>query len=172
MIGKLAVLDISESGRQIAEKLFVLLDERQRQELMEYISHSLEKPVSAVKHLCALPDFISPGYVDHPLTEIRECNLYFCLELRKVCVGDREIELTAKEFDIFALLIMNSNRVFTYEMIMDIVWHEQYDYYSRKAINNHISNLRKKLKIAPNQPEYIKSIHSVGYKFNTEDSSI
>lgn len=132
----------------------------------------MEQPVSAVKHPCSTPDPKSPGYIDQPLTEIREGDLYFCLELRKVCVGNQEIELTAKEFDILALLIMNSNRVFTYEMIMDIVWHEEYDYYSRKAINNHISNLRKKLKIAPNQPEYIKSIHSVGYKFNTEDSSI
>ena len=67
---------------------------------------------------------------------------------------------------------MNSNRVFTYEMIMDIVWHEEYDYYSRKAINNHISNIRKKLKVDPDLPEYIKSVHSVGYKFNTEDNSI
>ena len=50
-------------------------------------------------------------------------------------------------------------------MIMDLVWHEDYSYYSRKAINNHISNLRKKLKIAPDVPEYIKSVHSVGYKF-------
>lgn len=81
------------------------------------------------------------------------------------------IKLTAKEFDIFALLVLNPKRVFTYEMIMDLVWHEKYDYYSRKAINNHISNLRKKLKISPDQPEYIKSIHSVGYKFHTEDSS-
>lgn len=149
-----------------------MLDDRQRKELAKYITYSLKQSVSSVKHPCSTPDPISPGYVDQSLTEIRKGNLYFCLELRKVCVRDREIELTAKEFDIFALLIMNSNRVFTYEMIMDIVWHEEYDYYSRKAINNHISNLRKKLKIDPDLPEYIKSIHSVGYKFNTEDSSI
>jgi len=98
--------------------------------------------------------------------------LDFCLESRTVRVCEVKIGLTAKEFDILALLIMNSNRVFTYEMIMDIVWHEEYDYYSRKAINNHISNLRKKLKIDPDLPEYIKSVHSVGYKFNIEDSSI
>ena len=91
--------------------------------------------------------------------------MYFCLEQRMVCVRNQEINLTAKEFDILALLIMNPKRVFTYEMIIDIVWHEDCDYYSRKAINNHVSNLRKKLKVEPDVPDYIKSVHSVGYKF-------
>lgn len=54
-----------------------------------------------------------------------------------------KIELTVKESEIFALLIMNPKRVFTYEMFMDLVWHEDYTYYSRKAVNNHVSNLRK-----------------------------
>lgn len=99
------------------------------------------------------------------LTELREGDLYFCLEHRIVCVSGQEIKLTAKEFDIFALLIMNPKRVFTYEMIIDFVWHEDSDYYSRKAVNNHVSNLRRKLKVAPDSPEYVKSVHSIGYKF-------
>ncbi|NBK94181.1 winged helix family transcriptional regulator [bacterium 1XD21-13] len=90
----------------------------------------------------------------------------FCLEYRLVEVCGQEIELTAKEFDILALLILNPRRVFTYEMISDIVWKEEYNEYSRKAINNHISNLRKKLKVTPDIPNYIKSVHSVGYKFD------
>lgn len=100
-----------------------------------------------------------------PLTLITARDLSFCLEYRTVEVRGQQIDLTAKEFEILALLITHQKRVFTYEMIMDLVWHEDYSYYSRKAINNHISNLRKKLKIAPDVPEYIKSVHSVGYKF-------
>lgn len=166
-------MDISESGRQIGEKLFVLLDTEQQKDLLQYILNRENPSDFSDIFLCAVSKChrFQNGSVQ-PLVEIRKGDLYFCLEERKVCVGSREIELTAKEFDILALLIMNPKRVFTYEMIMDIIWHEDYDYYSRKAINNHVSNLRKKLKIAPNQPEYIKSIHSVGYKFNTEDSSI
>ena len=75
------------------------------------------------------------------------------------------IPLTVKEFEIFALLILNPKRVFTYEMLMELVWQEDYSYYSRKAINNHISNLRKKLKVTPGLPEYVKSVYGVGYKF-------
>lgn len=88
-----------------------------------------------------------------------------CLEQRLVTVRGHEIALTVKEFDILVLLIMNPKRVFTYELITDLVWKEDYTHYSRKAINNHVSNLRKKLKIKPDDPDYIKSVTGIGYKF-------
>lgn len=109
----------------------------------------------------------SPNWINNdPLTTVEIGSLYFCLEYRTVEVSGQEIELTAKEFDILALLILNPRRVFTYEMIMDIVWNEPYNAYSRKTIINHISNLKKKLKVIPEIPDYIKSVHSVGYKFD------
>ena len=75
----------------------------------------------------------------NPLTEIQEGELYLCLEHRTVRVRERIINLTSKEFDILALLIANPKRVFTYELITDLVWKEDCDFYSRKAIHNHIS---------------------------------
>ena len=60
---------------------------------------------------------------------------------------------------------LNPKRVFTYEMLIDLVWHEDYTYYTRKAVNNHVSNLRRKLKIAPDLPDYVKSVYGIGYKF-------
>ena len=92
--------------------------------------------------------------------------MYFCLEQRLVTVRSQVIPLTVKEFEIFALLVQNPKWVFTYEMLMDLVWHEDFTYYSRKAINNHISNPRKKIRIAPELPDYVKSVYGVGYKFD------
>ena len=103
--------------------------------------------------------------IEHPLTEICYGDLFVCIEHRTVEVCGKEVELTAKEFDIFALLIMNPKRVFTYEKIMELVWSEKCDFYSRKAINNHISNLRKKIMISETIPNCIISVHSIGYKF-------
>lgn len=103
--------------------------------------------------------------LDAPLTEIRAGDLYLCLEQRLVTVHEQEIYLTAKEFEILFLLASNPNRVFNYELIMDMVWNEDYAYYSRKVINNHVSNLRKKLKTEPGDPDYIKSVTGIGYKF-------
>lgn len=78
---------------------------------------------------------------------------------------ERIINLTSKEFDILALLIANPKRVFTYELITDLVWKEDCDFYSRKAIHNHISKLRKKLRFEPDLPNYIESVAGIGYKF-------
>lgn len=100
-----------------------------------------------------------------PLTIITVKELSFCLEHRSVEVCGKEVLLTAKEFDILSLLIMNQKRVFTYEAIMNSVWHEDITFYSPKAVSTHISNLRKKLKREPDVPEYIKSVRGIGYKF-------
>ncbi len=102
---------------------------------------------------------------DQSLTEIREGDLYFSLEQRLVTVRGQVIPLTVKEFDIFSLLIQHPGRVYSYEVILDLVWQEDYTYYSRKAVNNHISNLRRKIKVAPDVPDYVKSVYGIGYKF-------
>ncbi len=160
-------MDMSEDGRQIAEKLLFLLDDRQWQELTEYIFHSLEQPVSFVKHPCAMPDPISPGYVDQPLTEMREGKLYFCLELRKVCIGNTEIELTVKEFDALYLLISNRNQILTFETLAHQICGEEYIDVTTKTIHNLMSHVRHKLQVYPSESEYIKSIRGVGYKFES-----
>ena len=106
-----------------------------------------------------------PAEEREALTIITVKDLSFCLEYRSVEIRGVEIDLTEKEFDIFALLLTNPRKVFTHEMIMDVVWHEDVSFYSPKAVTTHISNLRRKLKIAPDVPEYIKSVRGVGYKF-------
>lgn len=106
--------------------------------------------------------------VNKSITEIQKGDLFFSLEQRLVRIQNKVINLTAKEFDIFALLIRNPKRVFTYEMITELVWEEEYASFSRKAVNNHVSNLRQKLKVSPDVPDYIKSVYGVGYKFDLD----
>lgn len=141
--------------------MIFLLDKKQQRELIQYFLEKSEKIKVDVRssHLKHSWQQVNS------LTEIKEGDLYVCLEQRLVTVHEQEIYLTVKEFDILVLLIMNPNRVFTYELIMDLIWNEDYTYYSRKAINNHVSNLRKKLKIRPDDPDYIKSVTGIGYKF-------
>ena len=74
--------------------------------------------------------------------------------------------LRSKWFDILSLLIRHPKRVFTYEMITELVWEEEYASFSRKAVNNHVSNLRQKLKVSPDVPDYIKSVYGIGYKLD------
>lgn len=163
------MLNLAESGRQIGEKLFALLTVDQKKELTQYVLENETGSLNLADNLY-LPIFRGkysiPKKVSQPLTEVREGDLYFCLEQRLVTVRGQVIELTVKEFEIFSLLILNPKRVFTYEMLIDLVWNDDYTYYSRKAVNNHVSNLRKKLKVAPDLPDYVKSVYGIGYKFD------
>ena len=145
--------------------MFALLDISQQQELMQYVLAQKQggNPDTSLRSISSQ---VIPTTSIVKLTEIQAENLYFCLENRLVYICETEIMLTVKEFDIFALLIMNPRRVLTYDMIIDLVWHEDLDYYSHRAINNHVSNLRHKLKVTPETPDYIRSVHSIGYKFN------
>ena len=144
----------------------MLLSVRQRQELVNYLLDSKKQQKNPADSPFAISETNRGQTVsDEPFTEIRMGDLYFCQEQRLVYVGKQEIKLTAKEFDILALLITHPKRVFTYELIMELVWNEDYSYYSRKAVNNHVSNLRRKLKTTSDSPDYIKSIIGVGYKF-------
>ena len=165
------MLDLAETGWQIGEKLFALLSAEQRRELAQFVFESetnYANPIYLPHQAIFRGKYSIPQRLNHPLTEARSGDLYFCLEQRLVTIREQPIELTVKEFEIFALLILNPKRVFTYEMLLDLVWHEDYSYYSRKAINNHISNLRKKLRVAPDLPDYVKSVYGIGYKFEAK----
>ena len=164
---KIAMLDISESGRQIGKKLFAVLESKQKKELTQYIFER-DKQSDVDNPVVITPNHDSSEHQGYPLTKIYEGDLFFCLEQRIVCVQDQKIDLTAKEFDLLALLIRNPGRVFTFEMIMDLVWNEEDSFYSRKVIINHASNLRKKLRISDAVPDYIKSIRGIGYKFDSD----
>ena len=145
-----------------------MLSPNQKKELAEFVCdyEAGDIPTNVPYTTIFQGQYFFPKQADQSLTEIREDDLYFCLEQRLVTVRGQAIPLTVKEFDIFALLILNPKRVFTYEMLLDLVWQEDYTYYSRKAINNHVSNLRKKIKITPDLPDYVKSVYGVGYKFD------
>lgn len=162
-------MDISESGRQIGEKLFVLLDPERQEDLVKYIFNRKHLDGISNTSLRSVSEYHHLQYDSaQPLTEIQAGDLYFCLEERKVCVGSRKIELTAKEFDALHLLIVNRKRVLTFETIAYHVWGEEYVGVTTKTIHNLLSRLRQKLQIDSAGPKYIKSVRGVGYKFESE----
>lgn len=96
---------------------------------------------------------------------VRVAEFEICREWREARIRGQPLRLTAKEFDILSLLVFNPKRVFTYEMIIDIVWHENFDFYSQRAVHHHVSNLKRKIRQISPEKEYIKSVYAVGYKF-------
>ncbi|MGN0522471.1 MAG: response regulator transcription factor [Eubacterium sp.] len=77
-----------------------------------------------------------------------------------VCVDNKEIELTYKEYEILKYLIRNKGIVLTRDRLMEIVWGYNFEQGNR-TVDVHILSLRKKLGAAG---EHIKTIRNVGYK--------
>ena len=63
----------------------------------------------------------------------------------KVEINDNEIKLTGKEYEILKLLMKNPDRIYTIEMIYEIVWDEAFTYNAKNTVMVHIKNLRNKL---------------------------
>ena len=83
---------------------------------------------------------------------------------RRVFVGNKEINLTAKEFDVLELLVMNPNKVYSRESLLNLVW--GYDYLGdTRTVDVHIRRLREKLERSPAEPEMILTKWGIGYYF-------
>jgi DNA-binding response OmpR family regulator len=85
-------------------------------------------------------------------------------EGRSVKVGDKEINLTAKEFDLLELLINNPNKVYSRETLLSIVWGYEYPGDVR-TVDVHIRRLREKVESNPSEPKYVYTKWGVGYYF-------
>ena len=85
-------------------------------------------------------------------------------ESRRVFIGEREINLTAKEFDVLELLAMNPNKVYSRENLLNLVW--GYDYPGdARTVDVHIRRLREKIEMNPSEPKYVHTKWGVGYYF-------
>ena len=89
---------------------------------------------------------------------------------RRVWVGDRELDLTPKEFDLLALLVAEAGTVVTRDEIMRQVWDTTW-YGSTKTLDMHVSSLRRKLGDDPADPRYITTVRGVGLRFEPGDST-
>ena len=90
-------------------------------------------------------------------------NLTINTDTRQVFVGDKEVRLTPKEFDILELLASNKGIVFSIEKIYERVWGENF-FKSDNTIMVHITKIREKIEEDPKKPIYIKTVWGVGYK--------
>lgn len=82
----------------------------------------------------------------------------------KVTAGGREVPLTAREFEILALLMSHPQKVYTREQLYENVWGGDY-MGDDNTVNVHISNLRSKLGKVSDR-EYIKTVWGIGFKMN------
>ena len=99
--------------------------------------------------------------------QVLQCgDLVLSREEVTVTAGGKEVSLTAREFEILALLMSQPRKVFTREELYERVWGGEY-YGDDNTVNVHISNLRAKLAKASGG-EYIKTVWGIGFKMASE----
>ena len=83
---------------------------------------------------------------------------------RTVFIENREVNLTAKEFDLLELLARNVGKVCSREKLLDLVW--GYDYPGDvRTVDVHIRRLREKIEPKSSEPTFIQTKWGVGYFF-------
>ena len=85
-------------------------------------------------------------------------------ESRRVYIEDKEINLTAKEFEVLELLIKNPGKVYSRENLLNLVWGSDYPGDVR-TVDVHIRRLREKIESVPGEPVYVRTKWGVGYYF-------
>ncbi|MBQ8804829.1 MAG: response regulator transcription factor [Tyzzerella sp.] len=85
-------------------------------------------------------------------------------ESRRVFIEGKEINLTAKEFDVLELLALNPDKVYSREKLLNLVWGYEYPGDAR-TVDVHIRRLREKIEKLPSNPKYVHTKWGVGYYF-------
>lgn len=85
-------------------------------------------------------------------------------EGRRVYIAGREINLTAKEFELLEILVVNANKVYSRENLLKLVWGNDYPGDVR-TVDVHVRRLREKIEKNPSEPKYVHTKWGVGYYF-------
>jgi len=77
--------------------------------------------------------------------------------------SEREVALTAREFDLLAFLARHPGQVFSRDRLMELVW-QLPDYSDSSTVTVHIRRLRAKIEPDPERPRYLQTVWGVGYR--------
>ena len=138
-MGKLIVLSLDESERNIYDKILEIVSEA---------DISIDREVD-----------VNPG-------EIQFGELVIIPGQHRVLRQGKEVNLTNIEFRILYMLAIHQGITLSKEKISNYVWTGEY-LQDDSNITSHVRRLRKKIENDPSQPEYIQTVRGVGYKINS-----
>ena len=91
------------------------------------------------------------------------------MEGRRVFIAEKEINLTAKEFDLLELLVCHPNKVYSRESLLTFVWgNRALDTGDVRTVDVHVRRLREKIEPSPSDPKYVHTKWGVGYYFRVK----
>lgn len=138
-------------------------------ELLARVRSILRRVALDTATLAAAPDGASTAAPDLPVTLPRpEPVVHGALRIdladRRVRLGDQELDLTRREFDLLALLASHPGRAFSRDFLLEQVWGYDYDGADR-TVDSHIAQVRRKLGA---EGAHIATVWGVGYRWKSE----
>ncbi|MFJ4653364.1 response regulator transcription factor [Nocardia sp. NPDC088792] len=124
----------------------------------------LTKPFRLTELLARLRAHFRRRFADDGPKMLTEGNLRIDPSARRVWVGDAELSLRPKEFDLLQLLIEHAGDVISRDVLMASVWDEHW-YGSTRTLDVHVSALRRKLAEYAEDPFDITAVRGRGYRF-------
>mgnify|MGYP002579858797 FL=1 len=88
------------------------------------------------------------------------------VDSRRVYIDDKEVNLTAKEFELVYLLVSNPNKVYSREQLLKTIWGPSYPGDAR-TVDVHVRRLREKIEANPSEPKYVHTKWGVGYYYQS-----
>ncbi len=99
-----------------------------------------------------------------PVRVIENGDLKLDLDSRRLFILGREVNLTAREFELLELFVTNQNKVFSREKLLELVWGADYPGDVR-TVDVHVRRLREKIEVNPSEPKYVHTKWGVGYYY-------
>ena len=93
---------------------------------------------------------------------VEKGDLHLDCDSRRLNIGGKEINLTAKEFDLLELILTNPGKVYSREQLLNLVWGFEYPGDVR-TVDVHVRRLREKIETNPSDPHYVYTKWGVGY---------
>jgi DNA-binding response OmpR family regulator len=129
----------------------------------------MTKPFSSLELQARLNALLrrSVEYRAQSETQLQFGELAIAVDRRAVKVAGRDVNLTAREFDLLLALARHPGRVYSRAQLLDEVWGYTHDGYGH-TVNSHVNRLRAKLETDPVKPAYVLTVRGVGYRFRAQ----
>jgi two-component system, OmpR family, alkaline phosphatase synthesis response regulator PhoP len=149
--------------------LTVKLDEESKIEGLEGSADDyLAKPFSMSEFLSRVKAILRSAELQQDKGVVQDVIVRGTLVLdtnkRTVMSGDKELELSFKEFDLLQLLMTSPGKTYTREQLLHVIWGYAFSGFEH-TVETHISRLRATLEQDPSHPEYILTTWGIGYRF-------
>ena len=123
---------------------------------------------AALRRVRTVREQIASGAADDEDAAIETGDLRIDPVRREVTVGGEPVHLTVREYDLLVFLAQHPDRPFTRVQLLEQIWGITYEGYDR-TIDSHVQRLRAKIEADPGDPQHVRTVWGVGYKFSGED---